>query len=175
MYVYVHMEIHTNTHMRAHICLFFFCISDPHINVYLVLLASLSLQFQEMLCCPKQSGGTVQMISDSKHTRKTSTGEIFSNMFFCHIHASSIILTKVVLTGIKFFTENTQVFIVTVTEKCCLEQKKKKNSILLYNEISKLLFKACSWLCKILLKESIIMANNQIRLRSKTEKGEDKK
>lgn len=76
------------------------------------------------------------LFKNSKPTRQAAAGEIVPVVFLCYISAGCVVLARLALTGIKFFTEGTLICIFALTKKCCLKQR----GYVLHNKFSKMMF-----------------------------------
>lgn len=62
-------------------------------------------------------------------TGKANTGEIVPILLFICINTARVVLTRVPLASIVFFTESTHVLLLTGTGKSCLKHKKNTVSV----------------------------------------------
>lgn len=91
---------------------------------FLSVLVSEVAWFTALQNCMHQMSSKAALFKNSKPTRQAAAGEIFPVMFLCYISAGCIVLARLALTGIKFFTQGTHICIFTFTKKCCLKTKR---------------------------------------------------
>lgn len=140
----------TGLRFRHVLSVAFFTSGEPSTALMLLLhflsvLASEVSQFTALQREMHRMSSKAALFKNSKPTRQAAAGEIVPVVFLCYISAGCIVLARLALTGIKFFTQGTLICIFTLTKKCCL---KKQRGCVFHNKFSKMMFSFYSLLNK---------------------------
>lgn len=119
----------TGLRLRHVLSMAFFTSEEPSTALMLLLhflsvLVSEIAQFTALQTEMHRMSSKAALFRNSKPTRQATAGEIVPVMFLCYISAGCIVLARLALTGIKFFTQGTLICIFTLTKKHCLKTKR---------------------------------------------------